>query len=186
MDKRAPKKHPNKSPVQKVTIADVFAASRALTSGSQDGGVPSSPDTTTTFSADATATGRPPQPDMAWILSIFAEVKTYLVGKIVRSTGVLRGEIQTLGAWTVQVEQRLVATMEVHNEVVSRINSLKARLDSAELAIEDVGNRSRPNNVRIRGLPEHVGDGPLVDMVVSIFKPLLTDIPENLWHEKKA
>ncbi|CAH2330177.1 Hypothetical predicted protein [Pelobates cultripes] len=120
------------------------------------------------------------QPATAWILSTLDEAKTYLVGEIVQSTGVLRGEIQTLATWTARVEHRLEFTTEAHNLVINRLNYLKARVHAADLALEDMGNCSRRINVRIRGIPERAGEGPLADLVVHILQPLLPGIPQAM------
>ncbi|CAH2278295.1 Hypothetical predicted protein, partial [Pelobates cultripes] len=49
-----------------------------------------------------------------------------------------------------------------------------------------MANRSRRNNLRLRGLPETAGEGPLQDLLHTILKPLLPDMPDHLWHIERA
>ncbi|CAH2294782.1 cytosolic phospholipase A2 gamma isoform X3 [Pelobates cultripes] len=56
------------------------------------------------------------------------------------------------------------------------------RLDALEVAFEGLINQSQNNNIKIRGIPETRDEGPVQNMVLEIFRPLLRDIPEPRWE----
>ncbi|CAH2300973.1 Hypothetical predicted protein [Pelobates cultripes] len=58
-------------------------------------------------------------------------------------------------------EQRMEHVVTAHNTATTLTNSLLHRITNLELELEDVSNRSRRSNLRIRGLPETVEDADL-------------------------
>ncbi|CAH2327284.1 Hypothetical predicted protein [Pelobates cultripes] len=77
-------------------------------------------------------------------------------------------------------------TVKAHNMAADQVNRLAARVAEVELALEDTANRSRRNNLRLRGLPEREGEGPLQDMVLQILRLLLPDLPEEKWQLERV
>ncbi|CAH2293209.1 Hypothetical predicted protein [Pelobates cultripes] len=76
------------------------------------------------------------------------------------------------------------SVVQAHNRAVNLTNTLLTRVTDLELELEDVSNRSRRNNLRIRGLPESVGEADLEETLVTCFKQSLPDIPEHLAFQR--
>ncbi|CAH2322146.1 Hypothetical predicted protein [Pelobates cultripes] len=87
------------------------------------------------------------------------------------------------GGW---LEQQVESTVVAHNTATSYINKLSSRLTMAETTLDEIGNRSRRNNIRLRGLPEREGEGSLMEVVTAILKPLIPEVPEQQWHIERA
>ncbi|CAH2301033.1 Hypothetical predicted protein [Pelobates cultripes] len=165
----------------------MFAAARTMRLSSQDGGRRESPKIPHTPPSPEDAAARAPsEATAAQILETLAEVRTYLATEIVRNTNEVKLEILVVGARTAALELRLESTAVSHNAAVAQINRLTSRLALMESTLDDLGNRSRRNNVRLRGLPEQEGEGPQAAVATAIFKPLLPEVPEHLWHIERA
>ncbi|CAH2285918.1 Hypothetical predicted protein [Pelobates cultripes] len=141
-------------------------------------------------SPDSPSTGehghQPPQTSNAEILRSLAEVRHYLAGEIERSAWEVKEEIQTVGQRTEALEWRMDHVVAAHNEAASTTNHLITRVAELEAEIEDASNRSRRNNLRIKGLPERIKDADIQKVLLGLFKEQLPAIPEHLWTIDRA
>ncbi|CAH2285191.1 Hypothetical predicted protein [Pelobates cultripes] len=107
-------------------------------------------------------------------------------GEIERNAKEIRLEIQAIGNRTAVLEVRVEAVAKAHNDLLIQSSEWGTRLDALEVAFEDLINRSRRNNIKIRGIPETRDEGPVQNLVLEIFRPLLPDIPEPRWEIDRA
>lgn len=59
----------------------------------------------------------------------------------------------------------------------ARQNRMEEKMRFMQLQMEDLEDRNRRNNVRIKGFPEHVPPYMLHDAILTVFKQLLGDMP---------
>ncbi|CAH2296310.1 Hypothetical predicted protein [Pelobates cultripes] len=114
--------------------------------------------------------------------SSLEEVKGYLAGEIERTAREVKAEIQAIGVRTEALESRLEEVVTAHNSTTTATNALLTRVAALEMELEDSSNRTRRNNMRVRGLPEEVQDGDLEQVMVECFRASLPQIPDHLWH----
>uniref|UniRef100_A0A8C5LNE8 Uncharacterized protein n=1 Tax=Leptobrachium leishanense TaxID=445787 RepID=A0A8C5LNE8_9ANUR len=158
---------------QGASVAPLF---RPLSSGPsrQDGGR-----TSPTASPTCSSPDGPPETatkgDVQQILGRLIEVQHFLAGELDKSARAIRAEVQAVGARTAALEDAVTTLSRGHNAVVHRSNGMVERILQLEQQVEDLSNRSRRNNLRIRGLPESVPSAALKDTVVGM---LLTLLPE--------
>lgn len=105
------------------------------------------------------------------------------VGKIAHE---LRGEIDQLGERTNTLENKFdELTQYVH--VLEEDNSnLKHTVSLLQLQQEDLENRERRQNLRIRGVPEAVSDKELRPYLLGLFVTLAPHIPDIDWRMDRA
>ncbi|OCT62621.1 hypothetical protein XELAEV_18043707mg [Xenopus laevis] len=120
----------------------------------------------------------PPQSPMPLSdANLLARFKTLLQTELATVTTTitkqLTREIRDLGTQTDQVEQKLDEVIKRVNDQDIQIDTLLSHHQSTMDRLEDFENRSRRNNIRIRGLPEMVKD-----LHVEIPK-LLATLPEQ-------
>ncbi|CAH2300982.1 Hypothetical predicted protein [Pelobates cultripes] len=120
------------------------------------------------------------------ILAQMKEDRIFWAGEIERNAKEIRLEIQAIGNRTAVLEVRVEAVAKAHNDLLIQSSEWGTRLDALEVAFEDLINRSRRNNIKIRGIPETRDEGPVQNLVLEIFRPLLPDIPEPRWEIDRA
>uniref|UniRef100_A0A8C5PDH8 Uncharacterized protein n=1 Tax=Leptobrachium leishanense TaxID=445787 RepID=A0A8C5PDH8_9ANUR len=130
--------------------------------------------------------GNPAEADTTSILTHMREMRTYLAGEIDRSTKIMQADLMALGTRTAALETRVDDMADAHNAVVDGTNMLLRRVEDIELQMEDLSNRTRRNNLRIRGLPEGAGEGSLADLVRDLLRPLAPDLPDQAWILDRA
>ncbi|CAH2312999.1 Hypothetical predicted protein [Pelobates cultripes] len=79
------------------------------------------------------------------------------------------------------LETRVETMAKAHNEVVTHATQLKKHLLNLELEMEELSNRSRRYNFRIRGLREAPNEGPLAQTLEYYFKNIVPDVPDDQW-----
>lgn len=94
-----------------------------------------------------------------------------------RITMDLKQEFQALGSRIGTLESNLDATTSRTSQNTKSIESLHKRLDEALNKIDDLENRSRRYNFRIRGIPESFTDTTAI--VQELILHLLPDIPSH-------
>ncbi|CAH2225763.1 Hypothetical predicted protein [Pelobates cultripes] len=104
------------------------------------------------------------------------EVRNYQEEKIARSSREVRVDIQALGLRMTDLESRMETMVQVHNTTVTHANSMDRHLRDLEMHVADLANRSRSNNLRIRGLPGTPNEGSLRDKLQQYFKHLILKI----------
>uniref|UniRef100_A0A8C5PJA8 Uncharacterized protein n=2 Tax=Leptobrachium leishanense TaxID=445787 RepID=A0A8C5PJA8_9ANUR len=115
--------------------------------------------------------------DIAALFQKITEVQEILAGEIVRGSQVVKAEIQALGSRTSDLEARVEEVVQQANTSADVVNQLQDRVEGLEKAMEDASNRSRRNNLRLRGLSEEVSQAALEATVVGLFQRLLPDLP---------
>lgn len=120
---------------------------------------------------------QPPTPgDLSSMMTTFS---TILSKGLAITAAQITSMIQAhnLGARIEIIEMKADQTIARTNQNTARIQELRDQLDTALSKIDDLENRSRCYNFRIRGLPEPIKE---VDSVVcSLINVLITDIPEH-------
>lgn len=116
-----------------------------------------------------------PQVQMEAMFSKFAELLgrglTKTASKI---TGEIKADLLNLGSRIEFIETKLEHTVIQSSQHSDRLQELHEQLGASLLKIDDLENRSRRYNFRIRGVPESFQDIPAA--VQSIIKELLPDI----------
>lgn len=75
-----------------------------------------------------------------------------------RITGEIRADFQSLGKRIEHIEHKLDVTISRANQNTDHLQFMQEKLDIAQDRIDDLENRSRRDNFRIRGLPETISD----------------------------
>lgn len=123
--------------------------------------------------------------DLPALMTAFsAMLSTGLAQTATQITSTIQADLQQLGARIDVIEKKSDQANGRINQNTARIQDLQDQLDSALYKIDDLENRSRRSNFRIRGLPETVTDVPAA--VRSLLKDLLPDISEHRMELDRA
>lgn len=95
--------------------------------------------------------------------------------ELLKSTNTLSLEIAALGSRTDLLETKHDELTLVYSDLRKEHESLSETVQQLQAHIEDLDNRNRRNNLRVRGVPESVTD--LLPTVQKIFQSLLPDSP---------
>ncbi|CAH2225685.1 Hypothetical predicted protein [Pelobates cultripes] len=79
----------------------------------------------------------------------------------------LSKDVQELGDRTARVEQRVEEQTSVHNELADQVHNLQQLLNQSQRKIMDLEDRSRRQNLRIRGIPEEVSQQDLHPFLIE-------------------
>ncbi|CAH2299238.1 Hypothetical predicted protein [Pelobates cultripes] len=104
------------------------------------------------------------------------DIKAHVAAEMERHVAGLKEEVVGLTARTDQVENRIASIYATSTSHTQDIAYLYGHMAALEDGLEDLNNRSRRNNIRIRGLPETVTMEQLVPTLHSIFKTLAPDL----------
>uniref|UniRef100_A0A8C5M9B1 Uncharacterized protein n=1 Tax=Leptobrachium leishanense TaxID=445787 RepID=A0A8C5M9B1_9ANUR len=85
----------------------------------------------------------------------------------------LRHDVQDLGERTDNLETKSDDICLAHNDLVDRHQNLQIAHDALATKVADLEDRSRRNNMRIRGVPEAVGLADLPAYLMEVFQLLL-------------
>lgn len=100
-----------------------------------------------------------------------------LAQKANKITSDIRADFQNLGSRMKAIEQKLDITVSRANQNTDHIQVIKDQLEVALSRIDDLENRLRRDNFRIRGLPETITDIPKA--VQDLIKNLIPSIPPH-------
>ncbi|CAH2224099.1 Hypothetical predicted protein [Pelobates cultripes] len=93
----------------------------------------------------------------------------------------LRKDIAEIGQCTTHVEQRLNECADAHNGLTEKVQEYEITMHSLKTKIADLEDRSRRNNIRIRGILETVLPTGLNDYLQDMFQALTPAIhPDQL------
>ncbi|CAH2247220.1 Hypothetical predicted protein [Pelobates cultripes] len=92
----------------------------------------------------------------------------------------LSKDVQELGDRTAWVEQRVEEQTSAHNELADQMHNLQQLLDQSQRKIMDLEDRSRRQNLRIRGIPEEVSQQDLHPFLIEYFKALTPELPAEM------
>ncbi|CAH2300664.1 Hypothetical predicted protein [Pelobates cultripes] len=136
-------------------------------------------------SLDAAASTAP-EASSSSILQSLAEGKGYLASEIKRTAVGVKAEIAAIGARTTETEHRVARMVTAQNDTAKLTNSLQQKITDLEIELEDISNRSRRSNLRIRGLPETVKEEDIESVLIQCFCQSLPNIPDHLWLVDRA
>uniref|UniRef100_A0A8C5QQ06 L1 transposable element RRM domain-containing protein n=1 Tax=Leptobrachium leishanense TaxID=445787 RepID=A0A8C5QQ06_9ANUR len=104
-------------------------------------------------------------------------LQDFIAEELARNTRALTAEVQVIGTRTARLEERAEAFADTCNTLAHHAETLATRVETLEEALEDLSNRSRRNNIRLRGLPESVTPDALDATLTGIMKKLLPALP---------
>ncbi|CAH2300970.1 Hypothetical predicted protein [Pelobates cultripes] len=93
----------------------------------------------------------------------------------------LRKEILEVGQHTAQVEKQMDEFVEAHNSLTNKLQELGSILHDHALKMANMEDRSRRNNLQIRGIPESILNPALNTYLLDLFQALTPEtIPDQL------
>ncbi|CAH2224538.1 Hypothetical predicted protein [Pelobates cultripes] len=92
----------------------------------------------------------------------------------------LRKDILDLGARTTRTETKMAEYATAHNELAEQVSHLQHTIETMEIKLMDAEDRSRRNNLRLRGIPEAVLQDDLPRYVRDLFNVIAPDIPSDM------
>lgn len=111
----------------------------------------------------------------ASLTAIFDKLVDKIESKVHKSTTALSQEIAGIGSHTDILETKHDELSLAHNDLRKDYESLADSFAFMQAQVEDLDNRNRRHNIRLRGVPESVTD--LMPTVTKIFHNLLPDKP---------
>uniref|UniRef100_A0A8C5Q945 Uncharacterized protein n=1 Tax=Leptobrachium leishanense TaxID=445787 RepID=A0A8C5Q945_9ANUR len=141
----------------------------------QDGGSPSS---VSSFTMEAAVVGPPcmsdtSPPSESRLHAMLQELRSTIQTDIKEALQELRRDVQDLGERTDSLESKADDLCLAHNDLVDRHIALQAAHDTMASKLADMEDRSRRNNVRIRGIPEAVAPADLQPYIMELFQILV-------------
>ncbi|CAH2276168.1 Hypothetical predicted protein [Pelobates cultripes] len=130
----------------------------------------------------------PPEPDdnpltkrdlQALLLDATADIKAHTATELERHVRALKTDIEALSRRTHQAETRLTVLAETSSSHSQDLTYLHGKIATLEEELEDLNNRSRRNNIRVRGLPETVTHEALHSTITDLFGSLLPEASEG-------
>uniref|UniRef100_A0A8C5QC41 Uncharacterized protein n=1 Tax=Leptobrachium leishanense TaxID=445787 RepID=A0A8C5QC41_9ANUR len=118
--------------------------------------------------ASAPATGQQ-------IQAMFHDLRSTIQDDFRTITASLHQEIRDIGERTVLLEHKSDNLCLAHNELVDAYKDLKRSHDALLLKVTDLEDRSRRNNIRIRGVPESIKAESLAGYLIDLFHLLLPE-----------
>ncbi|CAH2292402.1 Hypothetical predicted protein [Pelobates cultripes] len=80
-----------------------------------------------------------------------------LIGSWKNSMDSLRRDVQEIGKRTSHIESKMEEDAAAHNDLATHVESLEEKLLLTESKLADMEDRSRRNNLPLRGVPEQLG-----------------------------
>ncbi|CAH2325774.1 Hypothetical predicted protein [Pelobates cultripes] len=105
-----------------------------------------------------------------------SDIKSHVAAEITKQLEGLKADVATLTSKTDQAETRISKLTTTTAEHAQDIAYFHGKIATLEDNMEDLNNRSRRNNIWIRGLPETVTLEQLVPTLKSIFKDIAPDL----------
>lgn len=105
------------------------------------------------------------------------------VGKLAKE---LRGEIDQLGDRTDTLENKLDELVQYVQVLEEDNAAIKHSVTQLQAQQEDLENRERRQNLRIRGIPEKIEDRDLRSYLLSLFNVVAPNIPDIDWRLDRA
>lgn len=87
--------------------------------------------------------------------------------------------IDDLGGRTDHLETKMGEVVGSHNELITSHEALQAEVSALRDKVSDLEDRSRRNNLKIRGVPETVAVAELHDFTVALFQRLLPNVQSS-------
>lgn len=94
-----------------------------------------------------------------------------------RITGEIKADFQCLGNRIENIEHKLDVNIARTDQNADHLQFMQEQLDAAQARIDDLENRSRRDNFRVRGIPESIVD--VNSAIQDIIKFLIPSIPAH-------
>ncbi|CAH2299990.1 Hypothetical predicted protein [Pelobates cultripes] len=107
------------------------------------------------------------------------DIKSHVASELDKRLTGLREDIEALAHRSDQAETRITSlstTSQAHSQDIAYLH---AKIEELEESLEDLNNRSRQNNIRIRGLPEAVMPDDLPATLTGLFQTIIPDASEQ-------
>ncbi|CAH2300581.1 Hypothetical predicted protein [Pelobates cultripes] len=114
------------------------------------------------------------------------DIKAYTTAALEKQIAGLKEDIEALASRTSHTEKRLTDTQAATTQHSRAIETLQERVLYLEDGLEDLNNRSRRQNIRIRGLPESIQPEAILPTVQAIFQSILPDTSEQERYIERA
>ncbi|CAH2284990.1 Hypothetical predicted protein [Pelobates cultripes] len=82
-----------------------------------------------------------------------------------------------LGERTSLMEHRMGEYAEAHNDMADHVQKLEHQLETYQVKLMDIENRSPRKNVRLRGIPEDIQQANIMEFLTGYFKTLVPVFP---------
>ncbi|CAH2327899.1 Hypothetical predicted protein [Pelobates cultripes] len=92
----------------------------------------------------------------------------------------LRRDVQELEDRMTHVEQKMEDQTAAHNDVADQVQHMQQQLEYTQRKVMDLEDRSRRQNLRLRGIPEEVKQPDLHAFLIGYFKELAPDLPAEV------
>ncbi|CAH2220909.1 Hypothetical predicted protein, partial [Pelobates cultripes] len=79
-----------------------------------------------------------------------------LLCNFIRSISDLQKDVQELGERTVRMEHRMGEYAKAHNDMTDHVQKPGQQLESCQVKLMDLEDRSRRQNIRLCGIPQMV------------------------------
>ncbi|CAH2321374.1 Hypothetical predicted protein [Pelobates cultripes] len=114
------------------------------------------------------------------------DIKAYTAAALEKQIAGLKDDIEALTSRTSRTETQIAETQDKLKTHTGDIGAMQDKILYLEDGLEDLNNRSRRQNIRIRGLPESVLPETLLPTVRAIFQSLLPDASEQDLYIERA
>ncbi|CAH2219428.1 Hypothetical predicted protein [Pelobates cultripes] len=104
-----------------------------------------------------------------------ADIRKSVAEELDKKLGPIMEGMADLSARTQATETKMAEAMETVQAHGGELQALREQLRSLEESNEDLNNRSRRNNIRVRGIPETVSTELLTDTLTEAFRNLLPE-----------
>lgn len=105
--------------------------------------------------------------------AMYTRLATKFQTELHKTSHTLSQEIAALGSRTERLETKHDELALAYSDLSREHESLATAFSLMQSQIEDLDNRNRRNNLRIRGIPESITD--LIPTMIRLFKSLLPD-----------
>ncbi|OCT79705.1 hypothetical protein XELAEV_18026514mg [Xenopus laevis] len=123
------------------------------------------------------------QTQLEQLYSKISATVTAAVGKAVTT---LQADITDLGQRTAQLETRMTEAVHQHNVLVDEFDRLSNDFYSTQLHLEDMENRDRRQNLRIKVIPNNIMAAELPAYLQELFQTIAPAIPIGDWRLDRA
>ncbi|CAH2292404.1 Hypothetical predicted protein [Pelobates cultripes] len=103
-----------------------------------------------------------------------------LIGSWKNSMDSLRRDVQEIGKRTSHIESKMEEDAAAHNDLATHVESLEEKLLLTESKLADMEDRSRRNNLPLRGVPESVFPAVLQEYVRGLLRAYAPKIPADM------
>uniref|UniRef100_A0A8C5QIC2 Transposase element L1Md-A101/L1Md-A102/L1Md-A2 n=1 Tax=Leptobrachium leishanense TaxID=445787 RepID=A0A8C5QIC2_9ANUR len=117
--------------------------------------------------------------------TLFKDFSETLTTRLDTVAADIRKDIQDIGERTSHLEGKMSEMATAHNDMAGVVETLEAKLQQCLNKVADLEDRSRRNNLKIRGVPESIHPRDLGTYVADFFSFLLPGVtPETILMDR--